>query len=299
MANNIHRDIGIEESQLAATRQKYFKEIEKQFDGRALVTFFTSFRQPVSLDDNDCDTLQSMFKHMDTSKGIVLMINTPGGDGLAAERIVNTCRAYSGTGDYWVVVPGKAKSAGTVICMGASRIYMAASSELGPVDPQIFRIENGVQKTFSAYGLVSGYEKLFANAVKAKGNLEPYMQQLQRYDDRDINRYRDLINLSESITIKILRSGMMKGKTASAIKKSVGIFLDPKQGTISHGRPITREECRNCSLVIKDLDVLSPQWKPIYELYARTERFVTVHASKAIESHEESFYSGIPSRGEE
>jgi len=53
-----------------------------------------------------------------------------GGDTLAGERVVNICRAYSGTGDYWALVPGRAKSAATIICMGASKIIMAAPLSL-------------------------------------------------------------------------------------------------------------------------------------------------------------------------
>ena len=143
------------------SRKKYFRGIEKLLDNRALVSLFTSFNKPVQLDDNDCDMLQSILQHIDTSRGIALMINSPGGDGLAAERIVNTCRAYSGTGDYWAIVPGKAKLAGTLIAMGASKIFMPPSAELGPVDPQIFFVEDGKQKIFSAHGLVSGYDRLF------------------------------------------------------------------------------------------------------------------------------------------
>jgi ClpP class serine protease len=65
-----------------------------------------------------------------SKNGLALMIDSPGGDGLAAELIVNTCRAYSGTGDYWAIVPGSAKSAASIICMGAAKILMADTSQL-------------------------------------------------------------------------------------------------------------------------------------------------------------------------
>lgn len=82
---------------------------------------------------------------MDLSKGLIIMINSPGGDGLAAERIINVCRSYSGTGEYQVIVPGKAKSAATMVCFGASAIYMSPTSELGPVDPQIVIVDNEIR----------------------------------------------------------------------------------------------------------------------------------------------------------
>lgn len=288
---NIHKQISSERSQNFETRIKLFEGIETDhLSGRTLITFFTSFNHYVEIDNDDCDMLQSVLQHIDVSKGLALMVNSPGGDGLAAERIVNTCRAYSGTGDYWAIVPGRAKSAGTIICLGASKIFMAASSELGPVDPQIIRREPSGIKQFSAYSLVAGYDKLFNSAVKAKGNLEPFIQQLQKYDVREINTYRDVIKLSESITVKILKSGCMNSKSEAAIKKAVQIFLDPKMGTISHSRSINRDEAKQCGLPIEDLDVNSPSWRAIYDLYARTDMFVSsALATKAVESREESF----------
>jgi hypothetical protein len=43
---------------------------------------------------------------------------------------------------------------------------------------------------------------LFSEAVKTKGNLEPYLQQLQAFDAREINHCRDLMRLSEDIAYK-------------------------------------------------------------------------------------------------
>jgi Serine dehydrogenase proteinase len=295
MTNNIQKQISTERLQLSPTRVGAIKEVEKHLGGRTLVTFFTSYNHPVEIDNSDCDMLQSVLQHIDLSKGLALMIDSPGGDGLAAERIVNTCRAYSGTKDYWAIVPGRAKSAATIVCMGASKILMGAPSELGPIDPQIIRREGNVWRQFSAYGLVSSYDKLFASAVKAKGNLEPFVQQLQKFDVREINHYRDLIKLSEDIAIKILKSGMMPRMSKAAIRKKIGIFLDPSQGTISHGRSINRAEADSCGLKVQELDVHSPQWAAIYNLYARTQQFVIgPNASKCVESTDEAFLISAP-----
>jgi hypothetical protein len=167
---NSYKAIFAEHAQSPETRQSLFEPIQKELGGRALVTLFTSFQYNVALDDTDADMLQSVLQQSDLSKGLVLMLHTPGGDGLAAERIVNICKAYSGTGDFWVLVPGKAKSAGTIIALGASKILMSTSSELGPVDPQIFRNENGRTKVFSAHS-----DKLFAEATAATGPMEPLL----------------------------------------------------------------------------------------------------------------------------
>lgn len=292
MTNNIQKRIFSERNQHPETRIDAIKEVEKHLDGRTLVTFFTSFFGGEGIVDDDCDMLQSVLQHIDCTKGIALMINSPGGDGLAAERIVNTCRAYSGTNDYWAIVPGKAKSAATVICMGASKIVMALPSELGPVDPQIFRREGDTFKQFSAYSLVSGYERLFKGAVRAKGNLEPYLQQLQKYDQREINKYKDLIKLSDDIAVKVLKSGMMNSQSKTEIRRKIKMFLDPSAGTITHARSINRAEASSCGLNIEEINVHSKEWIAVYELYARTELFVnSPNVNKAVESREDAFFA--------
>ena len=295
MTSSIQKQIFSERSQAPSTRIEAIQEVEKYLDGRTLVTFFTSFSGSVGIEDVDCDMLQSVLQHTDCTNGLVIMVNSPGGDGLAAERIVNTCRAYSGTDDFWAIVPGKAKSAATIMCMGASKIMMGLPSELGPVDPQIFRREGDIYKQFSAHSLVSGYESLFRGAVRTKGNLEPYIQQLRKFDTRDINKYKDLIKLSEDIAVKVLKSGTMKRKSKANIRKSIKIFLDPAAGTITHGRSINRDEARSCGLNIDNLNVHSPEWLAIYELYARTDLFVhSQTASKTVETREDAFYVPMP-----
>jgi ClpP class serine protease len=226
---------------------------------------------------------------MDLSNGLALVINSPGGDGIAAERIVNICREYSGTEEYWAVVPGRAKSAATMICMGASKILMAPSSELGPIDPQIIRNEDGKWRRWSAHNLVQSYNNLFNRAVRAKGNMHPYLQQLGRYDERDIEGWKADIQLSEQIATKLLQSGMMKGENESKIKKNIKVFIDPSAGTIAHGRPIYSIEAASCKLNIENIDVDSPCWKVLYQLYVRSDNYVSRIASKVIENGKDSF----------
>ena len=198
-----------EEEQEPSTRRDLLIDLEKELK-RPVVSFFTSFSYPVMIEDKDADMLEGILQKINLSNGLALMINSPGGDGLAAERIINLCRNYSKTGEYWAIVPGKAKSATTMICLGGSKIIMGPASELGPIDPQFTTHEQGTPKWFSVYNIVKSYEDLFKRAVKEKGNLEPYLQQLAKYDEREIKECKAALSLSEDIAIKTLASGMMK-----------------------------------------------------------------------------------------
>ncbi len=289
---NFYKNILSEVHQDQSTRIPLFEGIQEIFEGRVLVTYFTSFRYPVEISDEDCDMLQNVLQGIDCSKGLVLMIDSPGGNGLVAERIVNICRAYSGTHDYWALVAGKAKSAATIISMGASKIIMSNASELGPVDPQIIMEENGSYKFFSAHNLVSGYERLFSEAKTASGPIEPYLQQLANYDDREITKYRSIIELADDISVKILKSGMLKNFSKNEIKKKIEIFLKPSAGTIAHSRPIYYDEVVACGLNVQNIDIDSKDWKLIYQLYCRTNWYVSNVVQKNIEAIGGSFCVG-------
>jgi len=179
-----------------------------------------------------------------------------------------------------------------MVCFGSEKIIMGATSELGPIDPQLTLSEGGEVKRFSVYNIVESYDDLFSRAVKEKGNLQPYLQQLANYDEREIKEFRAALSLSEDIAIRTLASGMMKDVSASDIKKKIEIFLTPKR-TKTHGRPIYKEEASTCGIKIESKDVKDEFWKLIYELYIRTNNFVSTRAAKCIESAKHSFIVGI------
>ena len=147
-------------------------------------------------------------------------------------------------------------------------------------------------KRFSVYNIVESYDDLFSRAVKEKGNLQPYLQQLANYDEREIKELRAALSLSEDIAIRTLASGIMKGMSETDIKNKIKIFLTPER-TKTHGRPIYREEAVECGLKIEQKDVKDKFWQLVYELYIRTGNFVSTRASKCIESMDHSFVAGI------
>lgn len=285
-----------EQQQSPETRQDLLTALEKKL-GRPVVSFFTSFDFPVMIDDKDVDMLAGALQMMDVSEGMALMISSPGGDGLAAERLINVCRSYSGTGEYWSIVPGKAKSAASMICLGSSKILMGPTSELGPVDPQLVTAtEEGAVQWFSAYNLVQSYRKLFKEATETEGNLEPFLQQLSRYDTREIEEFEAALALSRDIAIRALADGMMEGCTEEEIAEKISIFLTP-EATKTHGRPIYRDAAENnCKLKIERLEVQTEIWRLVYELYIRAGNFVSTRVSKSIESKEHAFSTSIPNR---
>jgi hypothetical protein len=66
---------------------------------------------------------------------ITLYLYTRGGSTLAAWSIVNLIRQFCN--NFEVIVPSKAHSSGTLICLGANTIVMTKQATLGPIDPSV------------------------------------------------------------------------------------------------------------------------------------------------------------------
>jgi len=283
-----------EQLQSGETRRKIFVTLEKELK-RPVATFFTSFKYPVMLENEDADILEGILQKTDLSDGLALVISSPGGDGVAAERVINICRHYSNTGEYWAIVPSKAKSAATMICFGASKLIMGGTSELGPVDPQVvMQRGDGEFAWFSAYNIVKSYDNLFKRAVSdKKGNLEPYLQQLERYDEREIEELRSALSLAEDIATRSLSTGLMQKRKLDQIKKSLEIFLTPEISK-THGRPVFAKEAISRKFEITMPDVRQTLWNLVYELYIRTNNFVSTVACKCVETKDHSFHAKPP-----
>lgn len=278
------------------TRKDLYTKINELL-GKPVIAYFTSFKHPVMMDDEDADMLEGLLQKCDLSNGFYLLLSSPGGDGLAAERIINICRSYSATGEYGVIVPGKAKSAATMVCLGSSEILMGKTSELGPVDPQIVLEENNAPKVFSVYNLVKSYKSVFNNAVASEGNLEPYLHQLSSYDAREIEEYTSVCSLSKDIVIKALKTGMLKAFEEEEIKDKMEIFLTPKTVKV-HGRPLYYDDIKECGLNIEMQDLKSELWKLIYELYYRLNKAVSYNnTAKIVEDENHNFFAKIRSNG--
>ena len=74
---------------------------------------------------------------MQPGRDLDVLLHTPGGDIDAAEKLITLVHTTVGAGQMRIVVPDFAKSAGTLMALGANKIVMSDTSELGPIDPQI------------------------------------------------------------------------------------------------------------------------------------------------------------------
>jgi hypothetical protein len=287
------RDLQLETAQAHERRAPLIRQIEEHF-GRPVVVLQTSFHfDNGMIGDDDALMLEEVLIGSKIRKDLLLIINSPGGFGLAAERIVRVCRKYSVNG-FDALVPHQAKSAATIVCFGANKIWMGETSELGPIDPQL-RIGS---RQVSVYNILTSYDQLMRKAAATRGKIEPFLQQLSVYDPRYIAQLKQDMALSETMAIELLKAGMLSGRTLPDIKRCIRPFVDPKQ-TLEHGRAIFREQVSKCGLQTGVLPIDEKVWPVVWDLHIRYEHVMNSHHAKMVESAKASYSMPGMRHGEE
>ena len=88
------------------------------------------------MNDKDKNAFMVNIHKLDRTKGLDLILHTPGGDIAATESLVDYLYAMYGN-DIRVIVPQISMSAGTMIAFASKEIVMGKHSNLGPIDPQM------------------------------------------------------------------------------------------------------------------------------------------------------------------
>ncbi|NQT71997.1 MAG: hypothetical protein HQ553_04410 [Chloroflexi bacterium] len=141
--------------------------------GRALITLITSDKKPSELFATQIagDILPlfySLLSQMDSDGGCDLLIYSTGGQIDVPWPLTNLLREYYT--DINVIVPWKAHSAATLICLGADKIGMGPLASLSPIDPQ-FQVQHGDKPVVGA-GVedVYGYYRLITETLELDSN---------------------------------------------------------------------------------------------------------------------------------
>ncbi len=163
-------------------------------------------------------------------KELFLILHTNGGRVEPAYLISKCCTKY--TSKFIAAVPRLAKSAGTLIALGAAEIHMGIISELGPIDPQIGE--------YPALGLGSAVEHI---ATLCKKHPEA-VEMLAKYLASNLNLH-DLgyfERVSESAVQYAER--LLSGKTLPGGQTANSVAQKFVYGYKDHGFVIDRDEAQ-------------------------------------------------------
>lgn len=117
-------------------RKALYEQIEAARESR-VIAYVTGDR-PGAETRVSPEVVDLFVDHLDAiwpAERISLVLYTNGGDTAAAWRLINLIRTFCD--ELEVIVPVKALSAGTLLCLGANKIVMTKQGTLGPIDPSL------------------------------------------------------------------------------------------------------------------------------------------------------------------
>ncbi len=249
--------------QLTQERKKQLKAISALRGGRDIIVYASDVNNkanaPTGIDFSDILIFQDQLANL-KGKAIDVIIETPGGIAEAVEDMVRQLRnKYDHVG---IIVPGMAKSAGTIWAMAGDEILMGEISALGPIDAQIFT-PNG--KRFSADAFLEGLDKI-KKEVASLGKLNPaYIPVLQNISPGEIQHAENAQTFSKKLVTQWLAQYKFKywdthsttGKPVEAEEKEmrakeIAETLCKHSDWLTHARSITIEDLENMKLQIID-----------------------------------------------
>ena len=196
------------------------------------------------INDLDMTGFMNSLRGMDCSKGLDLILHTPGGSPAAAEAIINYLRSKFNK-DIRVIIPQIAMSAGTMMACSAKTIIMGKQSSLGPVDPQF----NGIP----AYNIKMEFEEAKKDLASNPEHAQYWAIKLQQYPAAFLKTAIDAIQLSSTLLREWLSTCMFE-ESDKEIVDSIVAKLNEHDDSKTHGRHFNVEFCKSIGLKIELLE---------------------------------------------
>ena len=195
---------------------------------------------------------------------IDLLLNSPGGDIDTAEKLISLVRKRAGKAAVRVIVADFAKSAATLVALGADTVVMSDTSELGPIDPQVtLEGAGGVKTTHSAQSYIDAYDKLAEQLRENPGDPVATLM-LDKLDPVVLEKLRRIAKRSTAIATDLLTKSMISDLDAAA--KAAEALSDTGRWH-SHGQMIGHEQCVGVGLDVTYLHPESDLWQSLWRLY--------------------------------
>jgi membrane-bound ClpP family serine protease len=238
-------------------RRKYLKALSERTE-RNTILYYSGWLQkpqiyqqapePFTVNDSDKNGFMATIHQMDRSKGLDLVLHTPGGDLAAAESLVNYLRAMFGT-DIRAVIPQLAMSAGTMIACACKEIIMGLHSSLGPIDPQFSGLP--------AHGILEEFKQAAKEVREDQAKIPIWQPIIAKYHPTLIGECQKAIDWGNQIVEEWLKTGMFAGKKKpgpAARAAKVVKELSDHALTLSHARHIDFERAKGIGLMVTPLE---------------------------------------------
>lgn len=236
--------------QFDAIRQKYIQELST-LTGRNVIAYYSNFlKRPgiasTAINDDDKNAFMATVNGLDKSKGLDLILHTPGGDIAATESLVDYLHKIFDN-DIRAIVPQIAMSAGTMIACACNSIVMGKQSSLGPIDPQI----NG----FPSQGVIAEFEEAIKEIDDNPASIPLWQTIISRYHPTFIGECKKANMWSKEIVTDWLTKCMFSREAGASEKiERIVSDLSSHETTKNHIRHIPIDKCKQLGLVIEELE---------------------------------------------
>lgn len=231
-------------------RRRYLKELSVK-TGRNVILYYSGWLQKNNIDglqvnDADKNGLMTVIHKLDRTKGLDLILHTPGGDTAATESIVDYLHSMFGN-DIRAIVPQLAMSAGTMIACSCKEIIMGQQSSLGPIDPQF----GGIPAHAIVEEFKRAYSEIKADPVKAA----VWQPIVAKYNPTLIGECEKAIDWSEKMVENWLDRNMLSAEhDKKKIIDNIIIELGDHAVNKSHARHLSMQKCKDIGLKISEME---------------------------------------------
>lgn len=269
-------------------RRKYVSQLSA-LTNRNVICYYSGWLQKPELghitavNDNDKNGLMTAIHGLDVTKGLDLILHTPGGDTAATESIVDYLWQKF-QGDVRCFVPQMAMSAGTMIACSCKEIWMGKQSSLGPVDPQF----NGIP----AHGVLEEFGKAYKEIVNDPRTIPVWQPVIAKYSPAFLGECDKAVKWSTSLVKEWLARNMLRGveDSENVVNKIVAELIDHSL-SLAHNRHLSNSKCSEMGLVIRALESdqkLQDAILSIHHIYCHT--LASTAAFKIIENSKNVAY---------
>lgn len=208
--------------------------------------------------------LEELLVDCDSAKDLHLLLCSPGGDGETALRMVRSMQARCR--ELTILVPDMAKSAATIVCLGAHHIVMGPGGDLGPIDPQmIFTDDSGRPSMASAKDIVAAVEEAEQRTTTNPGSYALFASLLADVNMLMLAQARSALSRSQALMTEALSA---QNRTESEVEELTKTLQKPLIDTpASHSAVISVDHAHSFGLPAVPADLEDDEWKIVWSLW--------------------------------
>jgi ATP-dependent protease ClpP protease subunit len=279
-----------------SVRRKHLKKLAK-LTGRNVITYYSGWLQKkkslvgtaleFEISDRDKNGFMSVINNMDRSKGLDLLLHTPGGDIAAVESLIDFLRQMFGV-NIRAIIPQMAMSAGSLIACACKEIVMGPQSNIGPFDPQYMGVP--------AQAILTEFKRAAHDIVANQATAYIWQPAMGPFSLGKISVVENIVSMADELAKRVLVECMfVNDPSPSELAENVVRELGSHAATALHSRHIHRAKAKAIGLKIVDLDEDKRLQDAVLSVHHATMiTFDQARAIKIIENHEGSAYILTP-----